>query len=100
MITQSLCEYVENGGTPKGYYDQFVTVKPEIGKVYINNAENWMAHEFLITYVDDVVALGVCLTENTSIKRELFYSSGLRAGWKYGDNRPTYRLSKERFEII
>lgn len=96
MIIQSFHEYVENGGTAKGYYDQFVTVKPEIGKVYINNADNWMALEFLITYMDDVIALGVCLTENTSIKRELFHSSGLRAGWKYGDSRPTYRLSKEK----
>lgn len=92
--------YFEGRGLPTAnYYKQFPTAKNlELGKVY-RQAKSIYTKYWKIIFIGDGVALGVVVsdTNGNSNKGEkcLFTTGGLFEGWKYQDQRWSYRLVEE-----
>lgn len=91
--------YFEDHGLPRSeYYKQFKSAVPELHGIYKQAKGTWEELTYKIIYVGEGVALGVCISTkemgNFAVgKKSLFVANGSYLdGWKYEDNRPTYRL--------
>lgn len=99
-IISSMYEFLENGGTWQGYYDQFNTVKAlNVGERYVMMPNDWMQSIIEILYIGHGVALGVeiesCATKAKSKGRKvMFIAEGAATGWVYNENRYQYRLQE------
>ena len=84
--------------TAKQYYDQFDTARDlQVGKQYKNNVGCFMETIWEIVAIHDRVALAIEIKgPNTAVGINdnycLFIKNGNMAGWKYNDNRASYRL--------
>lgn len=84
----------EETGSSKPYYEQFPSIVPEAGKVYTRAKGTWQETDYTILCVIDGVALGV--SNGSFVKNHcLFHAEGVKAGWKYDDARPLYRLQEK-----
>ncbi len=79
--------------TEKQYYDQFNTARVlVVGGKYETNVDNFMRKTWEIIYINEDIALAVSVDELSKGDHMLFNSSGDAAGWRYSDNRPSFRL--------
>lgn len=90
-------EAYEQTGSSKAYYEQFLGATLEVGKVYTQAKGTWHEKDYKIVFIVDGVALGTCVSNDKYEKgrKELFYASGIKKGWKYQDDRPVYRLQEK-----
>ena len=99
MIISSYSDAVIDGDlTPKQYYEQFKTITPELGKSYYQHKGTWQEFIFTIIFVDEKIALGKAknpFSNGSGYYYTVFISSGVMAGWKDKDSRPSYRLTEE-----
>lgn len=97
MITSSI-EWFEIHGTIKGYYQQWKTAKPELGKTYKVVGSGIITEYVEIIAIVDQVAIGKVVrdTNNGSSvgKLSMYYLEGNMMGWKYQEQRSGYRLQE------
>ena len=80
------------------YYKQFHTLTPVIGKVYIDKQCGIVSHIKIIAIVKNCAIGEVVWSDNRYTSKEglkFYHADGNRVGWKYGDQRPCYRLVLE-----
>ncbi len=90
--------------TADQYYSQFKTARTlKVGSTYLQpNIAKWAQTSYKILFNDGIIAIGVEVNKNLKIIDNqviphycLFYSSGVKAGWRYQDTRSCYRLIEE-----
>ena len=94
----SLSDYYDGECTAKQYYDQFDKPKTlVVGETYVQSGSIYPMY-FKILWTDEEVAVGVVVKDGnggTNIgEREMFYNKGYIIGWRYKDNRSSYRLKE------
>jgi len=97
VINYSLSSFLMDGGSAEDYYKQWKTPKPLLGSVYIGN-NNIIKEIVKIIAIVDKVAIGKVISDDnggSSLgKLAMYNTTGLNVGWKYGENRPNYRLKE------
>jgi hypothetical protein len=82
--------------TPKEFYAQYQTATPELGKTYYQ--EGYISSsQWTVLYIDNNVAFckSPCNYNKGKFNYDMFYATGLNAGWRVNDSRHNYRLIKE-----
>ncbi len=97
-IYTSLFEFIEETDkTHVEYYNQWKKVNIEVGKVFQMKGAciGEPAHIEIIAIVDDV-AIGKQINGGSwyENKKTMFHATGNKVGWKYQENRYTYRLEE------
>lgn len=90
-------DYSEGLCTRKQFVDQYSPIRLEVGKVYQQESELWCHKQYKILYIDNHIAVGICVANSISNRfigdYEMFY---VNDGFKYNDTlRPNYRLVRE-----
>lgn len=97
MIT-SVREWLDLHGTIKGYYQQWKTATPEIGKVFKVVGCGIITEYIEIIAIVDKVAIGKVVKDTnggTSVgELSMYYLEGNMTGWKYKESRSGYRLQE------
>lgn len=96
----SLSECYEDGQPASRYYSQWPGAVPKVGNVYVTHPGTWQEVRYRVVYVGEGVAVGIALGSPLMGMRNkgdaaLFHADGIRAGWRYRDDRPGYRLQPE-----
>ena len=95
-LMDCLDEYGKNGY--KEYYKQFHTLPPVIGKVYVDKQCGIVSHIEIVAIVENCAIGKIIWSDNCYTNKEglkFYHADGNRTGWKYGDQRPNYRLVLE-----
>lgn len=98
MKYESQMQAIEATGSVQPYYDQFVNVKPELNKTYKVTGSGVVTDYIKIVAIVENVAIGKVVEDTNgglSVgEMSMYYLNGKRMGWKYKDNRPSYRLKE------
>ena len=91
-------EAYEETGSGNNYYKQFKTSKPVIDQVYRVTGCGIITEHVKIVGIVEGVAIGRVIEDTNGGSQvgsmSMYHLEGLKAGWKYNENRSGYRLKE------
>jgi hypothetical protein len=94
-MTNTYQQYLDDECTWKEYLSSLDIPTLKLGHTYIQSKGSWGEKHFKIIFIDDKIAVGLCIFNKISPKFIGNYAMfSVASAFKYQDTRPDYRLTE------